>query len=84
MSPIDRTFADRYQVTSIKGRIYTRSMLLSAVMRDPMRKLLGLTRADVADVIDDDTWMRFHKGEIPARVTEEAVTEAHTRKLTRS
>lgn len=43
MTPADRAFADTYQVTSLKGRIYTRSMLLSAAMRDPLRKLLGLT-----------------------------------------
>ena len=81
MTPADRAFADTYQVTSLKGRIYTRSMLLSAAMRDPLRKLLGLTRADVAAVLDDPRWMRMHKGEIPARVTSDAIFAASARKV---
>lgn len=75
------SFADRYQITSIKGRIYTRAMLLSAAMRGPMAKLHRVTRKEVAAVLDDDQWMRTRRGEIPARVIEEALLEAAVRKL---
>jgi hypothetical protein len=73
-------FADRYQITSTRGRVYTRSMLLSAAMRGPWAKLFQVSRAQVGAVLDDVAWMKRRRGEIPARVVEAALLEAAVRK----
>ena len=70
------TFADLYSVTSISGRVYSRAMLLNTASRCVLFKSLGVTRAQVGAVLDDDGWMRLHRGEIPARVAEDAIVEA--------
>lgn len=76
----DSEFADRYAITSLRGLIYTRTMLLNAASRRGLVRTLGLTRAALAEVFNDDRWMRWRAGQIPARVIEDAVFEALVRK----
>lgn len=73
------TFAERYQITSTRGRVYTREMLLNAATRCWLARTSKVARAEIAAVLDDDTFMRWRRGEIPARVAEEAVLETMVR-----
>lgn len=77
--PAADDFAERYMITSLHSRVYTRAMLLSAAMRGVLAKTLKVSRANVGAVLDDDSWMQPRRGEIPARVTEAAVLEAFSR-----
>lgn len=71
---------ETYKVVSITGRVWTRAMVLAACMRDPSVKALGVSRKEVAAVLDDHEWMQRRSGEIPARVCEAAIREAYDRK----
>lgn len=75
------SFAERYQITSTRGRAYTREMLLNAATRCWLARTSKVSRVHIAAVLDDDAFMRPHRGEIPARVAEEAVLEAMVRGL---
>lgn len=72
-------FTDRYRIVSLTGRVYSRTMLLSAAMRGCLARTLKVTRAQVGAVLDDDAWLRPYGGMIPTYVAREAVLEAFTR-----
>jgi len=73
-------WAECYRITSLKGRIWTRSMVRDAVMAHARSLLLPVTSASVACVLDDDAFMKQRRGEIPARVIEAVHTEARRAK----
>lgn len=79
------TFKTRYMITSTTGRIYGRKALLDYGTRSNKTLLtaLGLTRRDLAEVLDDDSFTRRHAGSIPQRVCDEAISEAYHRKVQR-
>jgi hypothetical protein len=74
----DEEFARRYEITSLTGRVWTRSMVrraaLEQVRTSPLpgvRDLPARERASLVDrALDDDGFMRPRAGEIPARVVE--------------
>jgi hypothetical protein len=69
-----------YEIVSIKGRVYSRAMLLSTASRMPLYKALSIKRSELAAILDDGAWMRPHRGEIPARVCDDAIFEAVRRR----
>jgi hypothetical protein len=81
----DEEFAVRYMITSVKGRVYTRSMLYELAMkrlrtsplplkadgRIPLGSLNVGERMRLTDaILNDDGFMRRLAGQIPARVVE--------------
>lgn len=75
----DEEFAIRYQITSTRGRIYTRTMLLNAASRHPLFRQFradGVTRDQVRDVLNEGPWMKQRTGMIPAAVVRDAIFEA--------
>jgi hypothetical protein len=83
----EKEWQDRYEITSIKGRIWKRSELLKRAaerlktfMPDKPPSVL---RTAVLLVLDDESFMRFRKGTIPARVIDDAQMEAMLRLLVR-
>ena len=79
--PTTSDFATRYMITAARSsRIYTREMLLNATMRDKvMIQALGVKRAQVAAVLDDDVFMRSRCGMTPSAVSQDAIREAFHR-----
>jgi len=82
----DEEFAVRYMITSVKGRVYTRSMLYGLAMKRlrtsplPLRadSRIPLGSLDVGQrmmltntILNDDSFMRRLAGQVPARVVEE-------------
>jgi hypothetical protein len=76
MAMTQNEWAERYMITSRKGRIWTRSMVRDQVMAYARSMLLPVTPASVARVLDDDAFMTWRRGEIPARVIEAVHAEA--------
>lgn len=72
-------WAERYMITSVKGRVYTRTMLRVLVMRAV--KLYAHERhASFVDVVlDDDAYMRRHRGRTPSGLACEIEREAWSR-----
>ena len=75
------SFCERYEIVSTTGRCYGRSMLLGTATRRPLFRALGVSRAAVAGVIDDDAWLLGRRGQIPASVADDAIFEAFSRGL---
>ena len=79
----DNEWQDRYEITSIKGRIWKRSEVAKRAVE--MLKSLSpdttstVRRTAVLIVLDDPTFMRPRRGMVPARVIEEAAIEAMLR-----
>lgn len=72
----NNAWIERYSIMSLTGRFYTRKMLLDYIAREWPLGDLNLNRSDIAAVIDDDAWLRLHKGTIPAAVSKAAISEA--------
>lgn len=75
----DNAFIDRYQILSIPGRWWTRKMLIDSAVRGGFGEIIK--RSDVAAVVDDDAFMRKHKGSIPRRVVDAIRMEVLMRRL---
>jgi len=79
----EKEWQDRYEITSTKGRIWKRSELRKRASE--MLKLLRsdmtptARRAAVQSVLDDASFIRPRKGEVPARVIEAVAIEAMLR-----
>jgi hypothetical protein len=71
-----KAWIETYEVTSVKGRIWTRSMVRSGVLRLAAAACHKVDRASVDQVLDDSTFMIRRRGEIPARVIEAVLMEA--------
>lgn len=74
---------DRYEITSIKGRIWKRSEVAKRAV-EMLKSLSPETtpparRTAVLIVLDDPTFMRSRRGMVPARVIEDAAIEAMLR-----
>ncbi len=72
-------WAERYEITSLRGRIWTRPMLRKRVLDRARALFLPVEPKHVDAVLNDDAFMRFRRGEIPARVVEAIHDEARTR-----
>lgn len=72
----DNEFMAAYRIVSIRGRVYSRDMLLNAATRTAVARACKVPRRDIRVVLDDPKFMRPLAGMIPARVVEEAVLEA--------
>jgi hypothetical protein len=73
-------WADRYIITSVKGRIWSRPMVRTKVLALGRRLLLLPANTDIVDeILDDDAFMTRGRGEIPARVVEAVHEEARLR-----
>ena len=79
----EKEWQERYEITSIKGRIWKRSEIRKRAIE--MLKALSPDTTSVARrtavqlVLDDPSFMRGRKGEIPARVISDAAIEAMLR-----
>jgi hypothetical protein len=79
----EKEWQERYEITSTKGRIWKRSELRKRASE--MLKSLSPDTTPVARrtaiqlVLDDPSFMRCRKGEIPARVIADAAIEAMLR-----
>jgi hypothetical protein len=74
---------DRYEITSIKGRIWKRSEVAKRAI-EMLKSLAPDTtpparRTAVLLVLDDPTFMRPRRGMVPARVIADASIEAMLR-----
>lgn len=70
-------WAERYQITSVRGRIYTRAMLRALVMRALIAPYAHRAFVDV--VLDDDAWMSRKRGQTPNNLAHEIEREAWSR-----
>lgn len=78
----DSEWQERYRITSLAGRIWTRSMvrklagdeLRSLSLASPQRRRLALD-----EVLDDDAFMRPMAGSVPAHVAREVALRALAR-----
>lgn len=76
-----KEWQERYMITSLKGKIWTRSevrkravdMAYGLLMQEQPRAVIGPA---VELVLDDDKFMRQRYGMVPARVVEDAAFEA--------
>ncbi len=79
----EKEWQERYEITSLKGRIWKRSELRKRASEMLKTLMPGKTpiarRTAVLAVLDDPTFMRGRKGMVPARVIEEAAIEAMLR-----
>lgn len=75
------SWADRYEVTSVRGRIWSRAMVRKAALSWGSRAGIPAAPAMVDSVLDDHVFMRRRRGEIPARVVEAVWQEAWRRAL---
>jgi hypothetical protein len=79
----EKEWQDRYEITSIKGRIWKRSELRKRASE--MLKVMLPDKTPIARriavqlVLDDPSFMRGRKGMVPARVIEDAAIEAMLR-----
>jgi len=82
----DREWQDRYEITSVKGKIWKRSEVQARAMKMTTTLLADTPRNAVLEavklVLDDETFMRQRRGMVPARVIEDVAFEAFAR-LTR-
>jgi hypothetical protein len=72
----DEEFMIAYRVTSTRGRLYSRGMLLAATTRTVIARACKVPRQAIGVVLDDPAFMRPLAGMVPARVADEAVLEA--------
>ena len=72
----DEEFMTAYRVTSTRGRLYGRGMLLAAATRTVIARACKVPRQAIGAVLDDPAFMRPLAGMVPARVADEAVLEA--------
>jgi len=77
----DKEWQARYQITSTKGKLWTRSEVIKRAV--DMARLLAreqavrpVIRTVIELVLDDEAFMRSHTGNVPARVVEDAAFEA--------
>lgn len=73
----DQEWQQRYEITSAKGKIWTRSEIRSRAVSTASSLLLHkqprlVVRAAVQLVLDDEEFMRYRRGTVPARVIEDA------------
>lgn len=70
----------RYQITSLRGRVWSREMVRRRVVQ--LGRGLGLPVIGrlVDEVLDDDLFMTRRRGEIPARVVDAVHQEARLRR----
>lgn len=79
----EQEWQDRYEITSIKGRIWKRSEVAKRAIE--MLKLLAsdatppARRIAVLLVLDDPTFMLPRRGMVPARVVSDVAIEAMLR-----
>lgn len=77
----DKEWQARYEITSLKGKIWTRSEVAKRAI-DLAHGLLmeqqprPVIRTQVELVLDDEKFMTQRKGMVPARVIEDAAWEA--------
>lgn len=71
-------WAERYLVTSTRGRVYTRPMLRAYVMQ---RAPLYLRDKHVDAVLDDERFMTWHRGMVPQAVSKAIIDEAGARQF---
>lgn len=77
----EKEWQDRYQITSSKGRIWTRAevrkravdMAYELLMHDQPESVI---RAVIEPVLDDEMFMRYRTAMVPARVVEDVAFEA--------
>lgn len=79
----EKEWQDRYEITSVKGRIWKRSEVAKRAI-EMLRSLSpGTTpparRTAVLLVLGDPEFMRGRRGMVPARVIEDAAIEAMLR-----
>jgi hypothetical protein len=79
----EKEWQDFYEITSTKGRIWKRSELRKRAAEmlktlDPKATPVA-RRTAVLHVLDDATFMRLRRGEVPARVIEAVSIEAMLR-----
>jgi hypothetical protein len=78
---------ERYQITSIKGRIWTRIMIrkrASEMLRSLMPGETPIARRTAVElVLDDPAFMRSRTGMVPARVIADSAIEAMLRMMQR-
>jgi len=83
----EKEWQDRYEITSLKGRIWKRSEVLtraSELLKKFMQDMSPIAlRTAIAGVLDDVSFMRSRKGMIPTRVVEDVQMEAMLRLLVR-
>jgi len=72
-------WADRYMITSVTGRVWSRAMVRRSALSWSLRRTLPYDAQDVDALLDDDAWMCRRAGEIPARVVEAIADAAHDR-----
>jgi hypothetical protein len=81
----EQEWQERYQITSIKGRIWKRSEIRKRAAEMLKSLLPGKTplarRTAVQLVLDDPAFMRFRAGMVPARVIGDAAIEAMLRMM---
>lgn len=77
----DKEWQDRYQITSLRGVIWTKAevrkraidVAIGLLLRSQPRDVI---RAEVDLVLDDDAFMRPRAGMVPARVVEDVAFAA--------
>ena len=72
-------WSDRYMITSVTGRVWSRAMVRRSALSWSLRPALPYDAQDIDALLDDDAWMRRRRGEIPARVVEALADAAHDR-----
>lgn len=72
-------WGDRYMITSINGRVWSRAMIRRSVLTWSTRSVLPYDDQDVDAILDNDEFMRRRAGEIPTRVCEAISDAAHDR-----
>lgn len=68
-----------YEITSMRGRVWSRAMIRSAALALGRRLGLPVDGARVDAVLDDERFMASRRGMIPARVVDDIHTEARIR-----
>ena len=74
-----QSWQDRYQITSRTGRIWDCDMVISGARRG-LGRMLALTRDELTEVLEDETFMRPMTGMVPAHVCREVAFEAYARR----
>lgn len=72
-------WTNRYQITSLRGRVWSLDMVRKRVMQTARRLCLPVKRRTVEEVLLDDVFMIRRRGEIPARVVDAVHAEAMLR-----
>ena len=80
----DQEWQQRYEITSVKGKIWTRSEIRNRAVSVASSLLFHkqprpVVREAVQLVLDDEEFMRSRRGTVPARVIEDAAFKAFFR-----